>query len=242
MSSLDSALTHVREHPYFWCNLLSVCWLTLLGAWLLDRPSFRLSIVAGLMNAPCFVFLALLEDTYWNPVRLLPFRLDASDVLCSYAVAAMAWFALTLFQRMQLEAHFAWRPFLLRYHLVAGLSVGCFLASYAAGLEGMTSLLVACFVVTAFLFAVLKEMRGLALEGAVRFAVLYLVVVKIYFLLWPGFVSQWNPAAPWGILIGGIPLGEIVWASLFGAYWTLFMSFVFRLRPSEKSGITMMKH
>ena len=226
-------MTHIEEHPYFWANLLSIVWLTVLGAWWLDRSSFRLTVIAGLLNAPCFFLVVLLEGTYWTPKRLMPWPVDICDVLCAYAAAAMAWFSLTLARRRRLAADFAWRPFLVRYNVVAAASVGFFLIAVAAGCEGMAALLITCALVSIALVAWMRPMAGLALEGAARFTVLYLAVVKFYFILWPDFTKQWNPSPPLGTLIAGIPLGEILWAPIFGAYWTLLMVLVFRMRISR---------
>ncbi|MBX7207490.1 MAG: hypothetical protein K1X78_04190 [Verrucomicrobiaceae bacterium] len=231
-----SVIEHIREHPYFWANLLSTAWLTALGALLLRRSDFRLSIISGLLNAPCFVFLRFLEGSYWTPVRLGAAVLDAGDVLCSYAVAAMAWFALTAGQRRRITAAFSWRVFLVRYNAVAGLSVVCFLAVYAAGMEGMTALVVTCLAVALVLFVRLRSFRAMALESMLRFGVLYFAVVKVYFAFWPAFVKQWNPVPPWGVPVAGVPLGEIVWSLVFGAYWALFMAFVFRMAITKEDG------
>jgi len=41
-----------------------------------------------------------------------------------------------------------------------------------------------------------------------------------------------------GLMILGIPLGEIAWASIFGAYWPLFMMHILDLQndpfPSQR--------
>lgn len=236
MSEIWPNIDHMRDYPYFWASFLAVLWMSILGRIVLNREAFRLSVIAGLLNAPSFFFLVHFEGAYWTPARPTGWPVDYSDVLCSYYVATMAWFALNVFQPKQLVSDFSWRVFLVRYNLAALISIVLFLASHALGLDPMSALLVTCLCVTVWLWRSLTRLRWLALEGGFRFALLYLAYVKVVFWLWPDFASQWNSASAWGRQWAGIPLGEIAWAPVFGFYWTLFMAYVMGIQIQEANG------
>ena len=54
------------------------------------------------------------------------------------------------------------------------------------------------------------------------------------FLLWPGFITQWNPEGIWGAVVLGLPRGEIAWAFAFGAFWPVFVGYVFDVRIERR--------
>lgn len=228
-----------QAYPYLFSNIASFLIFVVGGRFILQKRHWDAMLLCGALNAPAFPFLVLLEDEYWMPVRLGGGILGVEDILCSFMVAAMAWFAVALLfgRRITIPE----RPKILwpRYRIIAGVSVLIFLLSYLVGLTGMTALVLTCALVAGLL--ILRE-RGLwpvALGGVVGFAVIYLVIVRIYFFIWPDFVLQWNMQAFWGRSVGGIPRGEIVWASVFGAYWPLFMMHVLDIRYERSSTQTM---
>ena len=219
-----------QAYPYLFTNIASFMIFVIGGRWILQKNHWRLMMICGALNAPCFPFLIFLENEYWNPVRVGGWILGVEDILCSFMVAVISWFviAMSFGRRIKLpdKLTILWP----RYRIIAGISVIIFLLCYLAGLKGMTSLLTACGSVAALLLLWKKERWPFALVGIAGFSVIYLVLVSIYFFIWPEFVLQRNTQAFWGGLILGIPLGEIAWASIFGAYWPLFMMHILDLQ------------
>ena len=117
-----------------------------------------------------------------------------------------------------------------RYCMLAFMSGVFFFPFYFLGIDVMASFLIMCFMVGIILFIRFRRLRRLALAGIWKLPLLYLIIVKIYFMIWPGFVGQWNASTLWGVLFFGLPLGEIAWAFGFGFYWPLFMGYVFKLK------------
>ncbi len=53
------------------------------------------------------------------------------------------------------------------------------------------------------------------------FLLLYFVVFAAFNLAFPGYVpSVWNLPALSGVLLAGVPLEELMFASTFGLYWS----------------------
>ena len=65
---IDALLTFIKAHPHLFTNILSLGICIAAATWL--RPPGRLIFIGGVMNLPCFYLIALLEDNYWNPVRM----------------------------------------------------------------------------------------------------------------------------------------------------------------------------
>ena len=77
-----------------------------------------------------------------------------------------------------------------------------------------------------------RKLWPMALSGALGGTILYCVFVRILFWIWPDFMSQWSGHGVWGVIVVGLPLGEIVWACTFGAAWPLFAAYAFDARMS----------
>jgi hypothetical protein len=220
----------VQSYPYLFTNIASFLIFVVGGRFILQRRHWGVMLLCGALNAPCFPLLIFFENEYWNPVRLGGWILGVEDILCSFMVAVMSWFvfALLFSRRITIPE----RPKILwpRYRIIAGVSVLIFLFCYWVGLKSMTSLVLTCAIVACLVIMIKRELWPLALGGGIGFGVIYLVMVRIYFFIWPDFVLQWNAQAFWGCPVGGIPMGEIVWALAFGVYWPLFMMYVLDIR------------
>jgi len=220
--------------PYLITNVLTLILLFLASKKLLNSKQHTLVILGGLTNLPCFAFTVLFEGVYWAPIRLGGWSLGIEDAICTYDVGAMAWFAAVLFFPPISRETITFFDGFKRYCIVAGSSGIVFFACYFLKVDVMTSFLLMCATVGTVFFIRLRPLRKLALAGLWKLPLVYLIIVKIYFLIWPDFVLQWNLSSFWGQLYFGLPLGEIAWAMGFGFYWPLFMGYVFKLRIEEK--------
>jgi hypothetical protein len=229
----------IKGYPYLFANILSLMLFLALGTALLKKEHRNIMVLGGLLNATSFGFLVYLEGVYWSPLRIGGGILGIEDVLCSFDVAAMAWFIVSLIMCRRIEYGFRWEIFLKRFFFLSGLAVSFFLFFCGVGVSGMTSLLCTCVAASLVMLLLKRSLWPLAAVGLFSFTLLYLFVVKIYFLMWPDFVEQWSPAPPWGTRFWGIPLGEISWAAVFGAYWPLFTGHIFNiaLKKTKAHGI-----
>ena len=203
------------------------------GRIFLSRQQSHIMTLSGLLSIPCFPFLVFLEKEYWTPVRFGGWILGVEDVLCSFWVAAVVWFVVALPLGNQMLINGRIQIFWLRYFMMACISEFLFLLFYFMGLGGMGSLFLAYLIVTAFLLLRIRKPWLLFLTGIILNPVLYFLQGKLFFWFWPDFITQWNTRTFWGSPLLGIPLGETTWSVIFGAYWPLFMAYVFglRLRP-----------
>ncbi|MBE3135386.1 MAG: hypothetical protein IMZ55_18115 [Acidobacteria bacterium] len=222
-------LALIETYPYFFASALGTVLCLIAGGLLLSRAQFRASVLSGLLNAPGFVFMPLLERHYWHPRRLGGWILGVEDALCSFMVALMAWVVVAVLLRGKLSDRMGTAGFLRRYNAACALSIGLFLSAYVAGLDAMSALIVACALMAMLLQAANRGAWPLAVGGMCGFGLAWWAAVRLFFWLWPEFSSQWNGASVWGALVIGVPLGELTWALVFGSYWPLFVAYALRI-------------
>ncbi len=219
----------LMEHPYLFANLITFGAVHLVACFFLNPLQNRAIIVSGLINLTCFPFLVFLENEYWNPVRVGGGSLGFEDALCSYDVAALLWLVLSFGVTISRDFRFDWKR-LIRRFLSLGLGISLvFIAGCLWGLRGMTSLVVTQAVILPFLFFLSPKTLRLALRGVLLYPLVYFVIVKFYFLIWPDFVRQWNLEGPWGTVIMGVPLGEFAWSVGFALWWPPFFAYLCNL-------------
>jgi hypothetical protein len=223
-------LVLIQTHPYLFASALMIALCLVAGRVLLTGEQFRAIVLSGLLGAPCFIFMPFLEDTYWTPRRAGRHALGFEDLLISFAVAVMAWLVVALFLRRRIRVVRRARGFHRRYSVAGLLSVGFFLGLCGAGIDAMVSLVLAYVAMVAILQIVRKDLWPVALTGLVAFPLLYLVVLRVDYWLWPGFISEWNQASVLGAALWGFPRGELLWAVAFGAYWPLFVGYTCNIR------------
>ena len=96
----------------------------------------------------------------------------------------------------------------------------------------MTAAILTLLMAVVALLVLRPDLWRFSAAGGIGFAAIYCGIVKGVFWIWPEFVSCWRSTPPWGLLLFGIPLGEIAWAVGFGLFWPLFAGYVFDLRLS----------
>ena len=204
-----------------------------LGRFTLPREQFRLMNYAGLANAICGVFSYFLEDNYWMPHRWGGFRLGIEDFLIAYAVGMIPWYLVAFFWKKKLRVNFQWPGVIKRFLLVGSISF-TYLLGVWMGVNPMTALLVICGAVVVALLCMRPGNWPLALTGMIAFSIIWFFVVALTFWALPDFIFQWNLAGQWGRPLFGVPVGEIVWAVVFGAALPLLTGIVFNVRIDSK--------
>jgi predicted secreted hydrolase len=225
---IDVFLTFFGAHPFLFTNIFSLGFC--LGVASSIRPAGRMVLMGGLMNLPCFYLITLLEGNYWTPVRLGNWAVGIEDALCSFDVGALVLIpAVVLFRNSIIWENWNSRA-LGRFLFGGGAASALFLLLIPFGLSPMSALVGTCSLMALGLFIIRLRLWPLGMSGLFGFTVLYTLIVKAYFLLWPDFIKQWNPEGPWGVVLLGLPAGEIAWAVAFGAFWPLFVGFVFNIQ------------
>ncbi|HMD71234.1 MAG TPA: hypothetical protein VKF41_07815 [Bryobacteraceae bacterium] len=221
-------------YPYLFSDVL------LLSGILLAVRAFplaahrRLILRLGLLMIPNFLF-SLAHPDYWNPVRVGGWVVGLEDVVFAFIVGAMGCLPAVWLSRHQLIVAERPAPRIGRL-LAVGIPAQCaFLLLLSMGRSSMGSAVLAQFLAGASLLLLRPDLWRFSAGGGLGFSLMYCGIVKALFGLWPDFVSSWKSTPPWGLLLFGIPLGEIAWAVSFGLFLPLFAGFVFDLRLSARA-------
>ena len=228
----DAFLTFVGAHPYLFTNILSL--LICLGVAFGLRPQGKLILMGGLLSLPCFYLLAFFEDKYWNPVRIWNWAVGIEDILCSFDVGALVLIPAAVLFRNSISWGNRSDRAVKRFLAAGGAASALFLLLILSGLGPMGALIGTDLLMAFGLLLFRFRLWPLCLSGILGFPVLYYLIVRVYFLYWPGFIVQWNPEGPWGKVLLGLPMGEIAWAMAFGSFWPLFVGYVLDVRIARR--------
>lgn len=179
------------------------------------------------------MFLGLTEPffvpEYWDPPTLWSLSrktgFDLESLLFSFAVGGIAFaayhviFGVTPSESMT-EERMDPRH---RYHLLVILSAPV-ISVILMILKIINPIYSATIGMTVGFFATLYCRSDLWLKMVVSgglFFLLYFVAFALFNMVFPGYVTAvWNPKAVSGLLVGGVPLEELIFAFTFGLYWS----------------------
>jgi hypothetical protein len=99
----------------------------------------------------------------------------------------------------------------------------------------MTSFILICLIGATALWFIRKDMLIIGLMGSLMFTLVYCTIVRVYFLIWPDFINQWNNETFWGSPALGLPVGEILGALAFGLFWPLLVGYCLEVKLSDRS-------
>jgi hypothetical protein len=216
-------------YPYLWASLLSLVVLLLPPLLALPRRHRFSMVVVGLLNAGTSPFCALLEVSYWSPVRLGGWRLGIEDFIIGFVLGAAAWGVAIWPRRDRVEMRVELIP-MLRRLLLTFLYLIPFICLHALGLSWMTSFLAAMVLVLTVQLAIRPSLWTLAAHCTIIFVPLYFLYLQLLLLVWPDFYLQWNTAPPWGLQLLGAPSGEIVWSVLFAMTLPVLAGYLMNVR------------
>ena len=224
------------SYPYLYWNVLWFSGLLLAVRSLPLAAHRRLTVRLGLVMLPNGLFSLAHPDywkEYWNPIRAGGWVLGPEDILFAFNVGATAYLAAVWLYRHQPMAGEPGSR--IRRILTVGIPAQCaFLVLYSMCRSGIGSMILAQLMAAIPIFLLRPDLWRFSAAGGIGFSLIYCGVLRTVYWIWPGFVSCWKSTPPWGLLLFGIPLGEIAWAVSFGLFWPLFAGWVFDLRVSRR--------
>lgn len=72
---------------------------------------------------------------------------------------------------------------------------------------------------------------------SLTYTLYYMVMIEIFFFLFPGFAGDWNGGFLWSFNILQIPLEEIVWGFTFTWSWILTMMYCLEIGINQQGEI-----
>jgi len=220
--------TLLLEYPYLFSQLI---WLLLFLILLLFLSNQRHHIIlAGLLALPQAFFAIGLIPEYWHPKRIFVLGVGLEDFIFSFLAGGLSWGCSIIILQRKLRLDIRVRLFLKRYLICCLFGISSIILLTRLGMRGIKGPLITLFLWGVILFLLYRRFWPIALWGFIGFLILYFLGFEIILLIWPDLPSFWT----WENLLGykflGIPIEELIWASLYGPIWALTVGFLLNAR------------
>lgn len=209
--------------------------LALLGIWglvygiLKDREGRREMLLVSLWSLPLGLFEWFFVPPYWSPPTLFDLAVrtgfDIETFVFAFAgggIVAVLYEIVIPSRHVPVGAHERQHP-RHRYHwLVLSFGPALFIALLlASDMNPIYALIMAPVVSGILTWYCRPDIKGKMLAGALLFLGMYFAYFWSLVLVFPDYVAQvWNLPAISGILVAGIPLEELMFASSVGFFWS----------------------
>jgi hypothetical protein len=183
-------------------------------------------LLSACLGAPLALFAFFFVPDYWNPIRVVPFRMGPEDVIFSFSNGGTVWLLAVWLVRDRIKL--GAKPTVVLERLVS-CALPCLLLCLALRLSGatiMTSVLFTMSLLGVFLAWRRRDLLRISLAGAVGFVAFYFLFVNLVLTIWPECLRQWNAANLSGRRLFRVPLEEVAWAVGYGFVWPLLTAYV----------------
>ncbi len=215
----------LHTYPY-----LATCLggLMITGAALMAFPAQRIpALVSGLLGMPFGLAGIWLVPAYWKPHLVWSVhRVGCEDLVFSFIAATLVWLLATWRWRERVRPRFRRGRVAAGYAGMILLGLPCFGTAWWLLADPMAAVLVTLANGVVFFLILRPGHWRLAAAGSAGFGLVHVLLIKIWFWLFPAFASSWPATGPWSGQVWGVPWGELAWAGAYGACWPLWMAFL----------------
>ena len=222
-------------YPYFGWSI-SLFLISLLLLFLFPRHR-RFMILSGIFSLPFALFSIAFVPEYWNPVKIGGLIVGIEDILFSYATGCIVWVIASLISKQNFNFNTKLSTVLKRYLIVANSSIFLGILLWESGVNIMTATIILITIVGVVLLYYYRKLWFFLLSGAFGFTLFHMFIIYLILSFWPQFIFQWSSGSLSEIVVFGIPIEEIIWASAFGAVWPIFFVFIADLKLDDKKKI-----
>ena len=229
---MDEILVKIfRSFPYLFANLVGTPFV--LVAFFLAKGQRRMMGLSGLVAAAFSPVAVLHEGEYWTPVRIGGLFFGLEDILFSFLTGSMAWFMAVWPYRQRLIIQIHPPAFLKRFAATALVGIAFLFIFRLSGLEVMSATLSGQVLLAGLVLKFQRNLWPMAVAGMLGYLAFHGLEMKIWFWLWPEFLSYWNAASFWSQRFCGLPVGEIFFTASFGAAVPIFLGYYANARLTK---------
>jgi hypothetical protein len=221
MAYNGSLVDTLAAYPYLGLSLFMA--LLAIIAIVTAKRNAKLLLFSGLLCIPYGLFSFEYIPLYWNPNLIGFFIASPEDLIFSFGGGVLATRMLLSFQdgvyTVSSQPRQIWRRYLLYSAIGIGIGYGVRFGFPATPVMVSTMYGVGlCGLILA-----MKRRRFLAgaLCGGVAFCLVYALLIRLSFLVWPHFRNAWVNVKFHSEWFQGVPLYELYWALGFGIVWPL---------------------
>jgi hypothetical protein len=192
--------------------------------WLIAGKCRKIILIGALRAIP-LGFLNFIFNEVWNPDRLINGYATVEDFsFCFFSggltLALVNW--TVNYTGSGYSFVFRWR----RLILTSIWGIVIIFLGFLFGIWGYQIIYLSMVVSCILLIALKRPFWKIFLAGSVSMLIFYTVGLHLGFLIWPELIHFWTLENMSGILIGRVPLEEMIWAFLFGGTWPVIFLYV----------------
>jgi hypothetical protein len=218
---------HLSE-KYVWLTWSSAFLAPWLGLFLCFRHYRAMMIQVSVLTMPFGLTQPLFVPGYWNPPSLFDLAqrtgFDIESLIFCFAIGGVGAVLYNIATNQDLrplgrEERTSWRH---HYHRIALLvPVVAFPVLCSTPLNPIYSAIAAMAFGGAATAACRPDLKSKTLVGGCLFAVYYAIFMLLLELSAPGYIARvWNLRALSGVMVGGVPVEELLFGFAFGTYWS----------------------
>jgi hypothetical protein len=192
--------------------------------WILSGRSRGFILLGGVSAAPLgLLFFTFME--VWTPGRIIPGNFGLEDLLFCFFSGGLT---LALVDRalMGSPSETPVTRQLQKAFLVSLTGFGIILVLFRLGIKDYPNSYLAMGIMALLLVMIKRSLFKVFLAGAILFSITYVVLLILDFMAWPDLIRLWRMTNMSGILLGPIPVEDVIWAFLFGGTWPVIIHFV----------------
>jgi len=169
-------------------------------------------------------------------MRITQLSVGIEDIIFSFATGGIVWIIVSFSVGRNFSYNIAISTVIKRYLILGALGISLIFILFRSTKWGvMTEALVGIIIIGLILLVRFRfKSWRIAVAGSLLFTLYYSLITGFFLKLFPHSELYWNNNNFWGISVFNVPLGEIVWAFVYGAVWPLAMAYVFDLNISKK--------
>lgn len=233
------SVAFVSDHPYMMSGLIGLA--ITFALWLVAGPQRRTMLLAGIIFVPFCPIAGLFSDgSYWtnrhvdlgsiSPVHWFGGPVGIEDALFLFVAGARSWFFATFTRRAQWRPAGSARDFAVQATAITAAAFVGLAAFRRIGIGDIASSYVIPAAIGVALLLANPERWQLALSGGTGAALLAMIELRAWFVLWPQLRASWNPLAATSSDILGVPAGDLLWWLIVGAVHPLVIARCARVR------------
>jgi hypothetical protein len=216
-----------RMPPYF---ALAVMWVS---AWLIffifRKQERQKMLTMSLAVLPFAFFDYYSQPSYWHPQTLFSMPVGIEGILFGFSfggVAAVIYPAEEDKRSETINIIDLKNVFTLIPVLVISLGLHLFI-----NVNMMISLPVALFTGCILIAWLKPALRRRLLYSGCFWGLLYMAILFAWLLLFPSAQAWWQLGIYGNVTVLNVPLGEVLFGFLFGAFWGVVYEFIFTRKP-----------
>jgi hypothetical protein len=194
----------------------------------------REMIIMSLLATPLGLFDLWAVPLYWNPTTLFNIPVGIEGVMYSFSLGGItAVLYAEVFHKKLRHIH--------KWHKSAALIVFAvtlvifLLLAIAKAATPVVILYVTLLVGLGVALYLRKDLVRSTIIGALCFGVLYFVLVKVWLTLYPGAADWFVFHSLPSVRLWGVPLWELLFGTIFAAYWGNIYELLFGYRLVARS-------